>query len=287
MNSPFDKLNTIKKNNTNENNSQNSDLTTVSETETSNKNTTTSVNRGNTIRRTNSKSLRIPSGINGFDQLISGGFMLNSINLLSGGPGTGKTIFALQYIIDGILLFNETGIFISFDEKKENVYENVRSLGWDLESFEKQGKFHFVEYSPEQLIKILHEGGGLLDNLMSKTNAKRLVIDSISTFLLINKSEFGRRELLKDFFKLLRRWDVTALLTNEYSPMHGDEINKETKSIFFEVDSMVQLHYIHERLGAERKRFIEVYKMRGTNHITRAVPYKITSKGIQVFLNTI
>ncbi len=280
MASPFDKLNTIQKPATNQSSQQQNQTV-----QNSNNNQSGSTQAQNTtIKTTNSNSPRVSSGIRGFDQMISGGFLPRSVNLLSGGPGTGKTIFAIQFIIEGILLYNEPGIFLSFDEKKENVYANMKSIGIDLEKFEASEKFQFVEYSPEQLIKILNEGGGLLDNLMGKIEAKRIVVDSISTFLLINSSEFGKRELLKDFFKLLKKWKVTTLLTNEYSPMTGNEINQETKAIFYEVDSMSQMHYVHEKLGMERRRLIEVYKMRGSNHITRAVPYKILKNGIQVIL---
>lgn len=235
------------------------------------------------VRRTFDPS-RVPTGIRGFDQLIGGGFKRGSVNLLSGGPGTGKTIFAMEFLLNGIVLSNEGGIFISFDEKKDSVYENMKSLGWDLDKIEKTGKFTFVEYTPEQLMKILAEGGGLLDNLMSKAQARRLVIDSISTFLLISSSEFGKREQLTNFFKLLKKWEVTTLLTNEYTPISGNEISKETLSINFEVDSIIQLYYVHDSIGTERRRLVEVYKMRGTKHYSRAVLYEITQRGIEIFL---
>jgi KaiC/GvpD/RAD55 family RecA-like ATPase len=235
-----------------------------------------------TIIRRSSEALRIPTGINGFDQMISGGYKKGSINLISGGPGTGKTIFAMEFIVNGIKLFNETGIYISFDEKKESIYESARMFGWDLEKYEREEKLIFVEYGPEQLLKILEEGGGLLDNLMSKSKAKRLVIDSISTFLLMSSSEIGRREQLISFFRMLTKWGVTSLLTNEYTPISGNEISKESLSIAFETDSITQMYYVHDNIGEERKRLIEVYKMRWTNHVTKAVSYNITSKGIEI-----
>jgi len=233
------------------------------------------------IRRSYDPS-RVPTGIRGFDQLIEGGFKLGSINLISGGTGTGKTIFAVEYLLNGIYMFNESGIYISFDETKKSVYSNMKALGWDLAKLEKEGKFIFVEYTPGQMMKILSEGGGLLDNLMSKTNAKRLVIDSISTFLLINSSEFGRRDQLINLFKLIGKWDVTAILTNQYTPLSGHEVRKESLSITFEADSITQLYFIHDDINSERRRLIEVYKMRGTNHVTKAVPFTIDGKGIDI-----
>lgn len=236
-----------------------------------------------TEKRTISSS-KVPTGIKGFDEMISGGYRKGSINLLSGGPGTGKTIFAIEFIINGITKFNESGIYISFDEKRESIFESAKSFGWDLYQLEKENKFVFVEYSPEQLLKILNEGGGLLDNLMSKSQAKRLVIDSISTFLLMSSTELGRREQLMSFFRLLNKWGVTSLLTNEYTPITGNEINNNSLSISFETDSITQLYYLHDNLGEERYRLIEVYKMRWSPHITKAVPYSINQNGIDISL---
>ena len=86
---------------------------------------------------------RISTGISGLDPLIQGGFKRNSVNLVAGGAGTGKSIFAMQFIIEG-LKKNEPGIYITFEEKKEKVYEDMLEFGWDLEKYEKSEKFrHF------------------------------------------------------------------------------------------------------------------------------------------------
>jgi circadian clock protein KaiC len=225
---------------------------------------------------------RVATGIRGFDNLVQGGFKRGSVNLLSGGPGSGKTIFAVEFLVNGVTMFNEPVVYLSFDERKESIFESMLSFGWDLEKLSREGKFTFVEYSPEQLQKILNEGGGLLDNLMSKSQAKRFVIDSISTFLLMSQSEFTKREQLLSFFKLLKKWEVTTLLTNEYTPMTGNEISKESLSVNFETDSIIQLYNIHDDIGQERKRFLEVFKMRGTQHVTKAVPYEIDEKGVEI-----
>jgi circadian clock protein KaiC len=235
------------------------------------------------IKRPPIEAGRVATGIIGFDSMIQGGFKRNSINLLSGGPGTGKTIFGVQYLINGAKLFNEVGLYISFDESKENVFSDTKNLGLDLEGFTQQGKFYFVEYSPSQMLEMLNEGGGTLDNLMNKAKPKRVVIDSISTFLLMSNGEFARKELLTSLFKLLWKWDVTALLIDEYSYTTGNEFDKKVLSLDFEVDSITILYYLQNILENERKRLIEIYKMRGSRHITRAVRYEIGYNGIRVY----
>src|SRR3989344_9039857 len=127
------------------------------------------------------KTPRITSGIPGLDKLVEGGFKKNSINLVVGEPGSGKTIFAIQFLLEGCKK-GEPGVYITFEEKKEKLYEDMGSFGWDLAKYEKQGKFRFLEYTPEQVKKVLVEGGGTVDAIITKIKAKRIVIDSVTSF---------------------------------------------------------------------------------------------------------
>ena len=86
---------------------------------------------------------RVPTGIPKLNSLVSGGFKKESVNLVTGGPGSGKTIFATQFIMEG-LKKGETGIYITFEEKKKKFYEDMLVFGWDLEKYEKKKKFAFV-----------------------------------------------------------------------------------------------------------------------------------------------
>jgi len=110
-------------------------------------------------------SSRMSIGIKKLDPLIGGGIKRNSIILVAGGTGTGKSIFAMQFLVDGIKNYNEPGIYITFEERKNKVYEAMLEFGWDLEKYEKEGKFVFLEYTPEQVKKILTEGGGIVENI--------------------------------------------------------------------------------------------------------------------------
>src|SRR3989344_4864290 len=97
---------------------------------------------------------RISSGVKGLDKLTMGGYSAGSINLIAGGPGSGKTILAIQFLISGILN-GENGIYITFEEKKEKVFQIMKdSFGWDLEKYEKEKKFIFLEYTPEQVKRV-------------------------------------------------------------------------------------------------------------------------------------
>lgn len=221
---------------------------------------------------------RIPTGIKGLDEIVQGGFEDNSINLVAGGAGAGKSIFAMQFIIHGIEKYNEPGVYVSFEEKKDPFFKHMKKFGWDLEKLEASKKFAFVEYSPEQVKKMLEEGGGLIESLISKLKAKRLVIDSITAFGLLFQDDLGRRQSTLNLFELIRKWGCTAMLTAEFEPSLE---TPSTKSVLFEVDSIILLYYIRE--GDIRKRALEVLKMRGTEHTKKIIPLKITPEGIVVY----
>mgnify|MGYP003972062235 FL=1 len=124
---------------------------------------------------------RVGTGISKIDKLISGGFKKNSVNLVVGNAGSGKTTLAMQYLVDG-LKKGEAGIYITFDENKEKLYDDFAEFGWELERFERMGLLKFLEYTPEHVRSLVSEGGGTLDVLVSQMNAKRIVVDSISSF---------------------------------------------------------------------------------------------------------
>lgn len=228
-----------------------------------------------------SLSNRIPTYISGLDSLIEGGFKKNSINLVVGGAGSGKTIFALQFLINNIIKHNETVMYITFEEKKKELYDNMQAFGWDLEKFEKSGKLIFLEYSPEQVKKMLLEGGGLIENILTKSKIRLIVIDSITSFTLLYQNELARKEAALSLFGLIRSWNCTAVLTEEIS----DFERSERGGLQFEVDSIILLYHGKER--GIRKRAIEILKMRGTTHAGKTIQLNVTKKGLEVNPNKI
>ena len=231
-----------------------------------------------TSRSDYSNDERVPTGIPGLDEVMSGGFEKGSYNLIAGGAGSGKSIFSMQFLVTGIEKFNEPGIYVTFEEKKENVYKHMLEFGWDFAKYEKAGKFELVEYTPEQVQKMLEEGGGLIESLINKIKAKRIVIDSITAFGLLFKDELSRRQAILSLIDLMRKWNATALLTAEFEP----NVEKPSSaSIEFEVDSIVLLYYPRE--GDTRKRALEILKMRGTEHSKKIFPLRIGKNGITIY----
>lgn len=216
---------------------------------------------------------RISSGIRGFDKLTNGGFKLGSVNLIAGGPGSGKTIFAIQFLLSGILN-GENGIYITFEEKKEKIFDIMKeSFGWDLERYEREKKFIFLEYTPEQVKKVLIEGGGLIDNIISKRRIKRLVIDSITSFSLLYENELSRKQATLALFELINKWGCTAVLTSQ--DLSGEE-HIISAAAEFEADSITLAYHVKRK--GDRIRAVEVLKMRGTDYVEKTVSMDIVPK---------
>jgi len=220
---------------------------------------------------------RIPTGIKNFDDLIEGGFDKNSTNLLVGGSGSGKTIFATQFIMTGIKK-GESCLYITFEEKKDEFYSNMDNFGWDLQALEKKGKFIFLEYTPEKVRTMLEEGGGIIESIILRKKISRVVIDSITSFELLFSEDIEKREAALALFDMLRKWDCTSLLTYEGSPSREKKVSSRT--LEFESDSIILLYFIRPK--KERERYLEVLKMRGTNHSRNIHPVSINKSGVVI-----
>ena len=220
--------------------------------------------------------IRISSGIPGLNHLIQGGFKKNSINLVAGGAGSGKTILAIQFLVEGANR-GEPGIYITFEEKKNKLFEDMSTFGWDLEKYEKEKKIFFLEYTPEQVKNVLVEGGGEIENLIEQGKVKRLVIDSISSFALLYEDELTKKEASLELFKLIERWDCTAVLTSQAEMKEHDHL---IGALEFESDSIILLYFIS--IEGKRNRGLEILKMRGTKHPLLTYVFDITDKGISI-----
>lgn len=219
---------------------------------------------------------RISTGVPNLDPFIGGGFKKNSINLVAGGPGSGKSILAVQFILAGIK-DGETGIYVTFEEKKKKFYSDMLSLGFDLEKHEKSGAFVFLEYTPEQVKTILTEGGGVIESVIEKKKIKRLVIDSMTAFTLLYEDELTKKEAALALFELIDKWDCTAVLTSEDKTTHDNFISA---ALEFEVDGVILLYHIKQK--GIRKRALEILKMRGTKTPEKTIEMEITEKGLVV-----
>jgi circadian clock protein KaiC len=223
---------------------------------------------------------RVRTGITGFDELIGGGFERESIVLTVGASGTGKTILSMQFLYKGIVEFDEPGVFISFEEERSSLFKHALQFGWDFEKLEKEDKFRLLVFKPHQVTKILEEGGGQIRDALAEIGAKRVVVDSITAYGLLFRDEYKRREKVLEFFNLLRRWGVTAMIVCEDSPKIIESVEG---SIGFISDAVISLYYEHDQERGIRIHSLEVLKMRGTKHTNKVCALNFEKDGITVY----
>lgn len=231
---------------------------------------------------------RVKTGVPGLDQLLKGGLLDKRSVLLSGPCGSGKSILAMQFIYNGITKFNEPGLYVSFEEEKSRIIENMSKLGFNLKKLEKTKKLIIVGDSPGKLDVFMHKVGAETDHiideikeLVTQNDIKRVVIDSVSLFTLLAKNNEDRRRMLTKLTSTLSELGCTSLLISETKEGTLD-ISRHGIEEFI-VDGVIALY--HLRQGDKFIPGIVVRKMRGTNHEKGIRLFKITDKGVVVYNN--
>jgi len=221
----------------------------------------------------NETSKRVPTGIHGLDKLIGGGFISGDVYLVTGGTGTGKTLFCCQFVWDG-LQKGEPSIYLTLEETPEDILEDAKDFGWDFDKYKKEKKFIIEYQDPFELVDI----SSLIKSEIEKLGAKRVVIDSTSIFGMIFKDEHELRKRLYEFIKMLKETKAVVLMTAE--------IPEDMKGLSrfgveeFVVDGVIVLYYTN--IGMESFGNIEIRKMRRTAHKHGIFPTRITKRGIEV-----
>lgn len=232
----------------------------------------------------NTKLEKSPTGINGFDEITYGGLPKNRPTVLVGASGTGKTFMSMEYIIKGILLYNEPGVFMTFEEKSEELLTNVASLNYDLSRLLKENKLfmehlNFTTNEIQEIGKYNIEGlFQILEQAIQKVNAKRIVLDSFDTLF----SNFDTRVLRSEFKKLffwLKEKKVTAIITAELGDTYLTRLGLEENV----ADCVIELNNrIINQVGTRR---IKIIKYRGSSHANNEYPFTIDNFGMTIFPN--
>lgn len=220
---------------------------------------------------------RVPTGIPGLDDLVCGGFVKDSTVLLQGGTGSGKTLMCLQYLYYGMMKYDEPGIYLSFAESEDIIYQHARTFSWDLKGLAARNKFAVIRYQPHEIVKIIEEGGGVIRDTVESMGAKRLVIDSLSAYEMMFENKYRANESILSLFEILRKWNTTSLVTSEtvISPAKAGR-----GRLGFLTDGIVNLYYM--RVGKHRSRAVEILKMRDTNHSDEVRVFELDRRGFRV-----
>lgn len=214
---------------------------------------------------------RLSSGVKGLDMLIDGGFPDGSIVLVSGTPGTGKTIMGLQFLFEGIKQ-KEMGIYVSFEQEKKDIVRQASMFGWDLEAVEKKNLIRVISLWPSSFDEVMTK---IFKCLYYKP--KRLVIDSITSITYALKDN---REAIHGIAEKLKKSGLTAVLTSEL--LSGQKGFSRDGISEFVSDGLIVLKSIE--VAGENKNLLRVEKMRSTKINKQSHLYNIGKGGMELTL---
>src|SRR5919106_2077889 len=225
---------------------------------------------------------KAPTGINGFDEITVGGLPAGRPTLVCGGPGCGKTLFAMQFLVSGATRYGEPGVFMSFEERTDELAKNVASLGFDLNDLVAHGKLAMDTVVVER--SEIEESGeydleGLflrIDFAIRSVGAKRVVLDTIESLFSGFNNEAILRAELRRLFRFLKDRGVTVVITGE----KGDGLLTRQGLEEYVSDCVVLLdHRVNEQVSTRRLRIV---KYRGSAHGTNEYPFIIDERGLEV-----
>ena len=243
-------------------------------------------NRNGETSRSAPQLEKSPTGVTGFDEVTNGGLPRGRPSIVCGGPGCGKTMFALEFLVRGATEFNEPGVLMTFEETADEMTKNVASLGFDLKDLAAKKKLvmDYVRIEPSEIQETgEYDLEGLfirLQHAVDSIGAKRVVLDTLEAVF----SGFSNTGMLRAEIRRLFRWlkdrGLTAVVTAEKGEgaltRYGLEEYVSDCVIFLD-------HRINEQLSTRRMRIV---KYRGSSHGTNEYPFLIDESGFSVLPST-
>ncbi len=226
--------------------------------------------------------IKSPTGIQGLDEITGGGLPKGRPTLIAGDAGCGKTVFTMEFLVNGARNFNEPGVFVSFEEPVEDLVKNFASFGYDLNGLLESKKM-IIDYIHIERSEIEVSGEydleGLfvrLGHMVDSIGAKRIALDTIESLFGALPNEGILRAEIRRLFRWLKSKGLTAIITGEKGAglmtRHGLEEYVSDCVIFLE-------HLLFEQVATRRLRIV---KYRGSNHGTNEYPFLIDKTGISV-----
>ena len=216
---------------------------------------------------------KLKTGIPGLDEILKGGIREKSAVLVSGGPGTGKTILAMQFLAEGARR-GEAGMYILYDTEKEELLDYAHDLGIDLRKYE--GKQLFIVKQPLLVQKTPSLAIPL--QLLRDKKIKRVVLDSLTMFSYVHVTE--DRSYRAEIVTFLERMkDITLVATAEAAGSYFDSISYKPEDFLF--DGIIFLAKIRQEASFER--VLHVAKMRGQEHLMNVYPVSVGEGGMKVY----
>jgi circadian clock protein KaiC len=244
---------------------------------------------GKKMKSTRSAVVKVPSkaptGIIGFDEITGGGLPCGRTTLLVGGPGSGKTILALQFLVHGAQNCGELGIFVAFEETAKRIISNAESFGWKLAALQKK-KLYFMDAQPKPDLVLSGDFdlGGMLEALgeqIKTMGARRIVFDALDIILALLPDPESRKRETYRLHEWLLEHELTGLITAKAGEDLGDSVIQQSFSFMqFMVDCAVILN--HNVVLGVSHRNLRVQKYRGSSFDENESPFLIGNCGLEV-----
>jgi circadian clock protein KaiC len=225
---------------------------------------------------------KLGTGVDGLDEVLDGGFPKGRTTMIRGGPGAGKTLFALQYLVQSALQ-GTAGIFVTFEESADAIRMNAATLGWDLPALEKKGLLfiHHAKLDPAAVISGPFSLKGLMaiiDGKAKAMGARQLVIDAIDIVMRRFEAPARARDEISSLHDWLNENEFTTLLSVKLND--DPDLTSRFSFLDYMADCVVRLdHRVTEQISTRRLR---VQKYRGSSFGTNEHPYVIGSNGISL-----
>ena len=226
-----------------------------------------------------------PTGIEGFDQITKGGLPSGRTTLLEGGPGSGKTIMALQSIVHGARFEKEPGIFVAFEESSERIMQNAAKFGWNIDELQKRKLFFLnAQPTPDLFQSGSFDLSGMLAALEAKAEeikARRIVLDALDVVLALLQDQAAERREVYRLHDWLLAHKFTAIITAKSVISESNLSNRPQLGFLqFMVDCAVTLN--HKVVEGVSQRNLRVLKYRGSAFSENESPFLIGSSGLEV-----
>ncbi|HEX6563262.1 MAG TPA: circadian clock protein KaiC [Chthoniobacterales bacterium] len=225
---------------------------------------------------------KVPTGINGFDEITGGGLPAGRPTLVCGSAGCGKSLFGLEFLIRGATQYGEPGILMTFEESGEDIAENVASLGFDINRLASEKKI-VIDFVQVNRGEIEEHGEYDLEGLfirlahaIDSIGAKRVVLDTIEALFGGLSNQAILRSEIRRLFSWLKGRGMTTVITGERS---GDQLTRQGLEEFIS-DCVILLD--HRVFGQISTRRLRVVKYRGSLHGTNEYPFLIDEHGISI-----
>ncbi len=225
--------------------------------------------------------MRVPTGIPGLDELIEGGIRANTVTVIVGASGTGKTTFVMQFVLHG-LENGEQGLYISLEEKPEQLIEEAKLMGWDLRKYVDKSLYFYFAAGSDFKDLVESDLPQLVESRTDYEVPTRVVIDPLTPFIWEVSDKRDQRLLISNLFGLLKKVGPVICSVEEHL-RPGETIGEDVLIPIYLADGVLHLQY--QPIGGAFNRTLEIMKMRGTRHGEEVYPFMM-ARGVGVIVRS-